>query len=179
MIQTGFSCAVHIHVYACIYTYTHTSKLCVWDITYLTSSNVLSHTFTKNTLKLFRTAAEGKANAKDKERHRKQSGCVWCQDCWKETAFFLSHMSVLYCYYFFMIKGPFKSHSWTDTPCQWQETAENSPSTVTNSFFSGIAFSTRKYSQFKNKAKKIGNHSVLTQSSLTSLGSIHCSSSAC
>lgn len=87
---------LYIYMYMHSYIYTpDTSKLRVWDILYLTSSNVLSHTITKNTLKLFRTEAEGKANAKDKERQRKQSGCVWCQDCWQEAAFFLSHMLVL------------------------------------------------------------------------------------
>lgn len=97
-----FQLCCYIYTCICMNIYTHrdTSKLCVWDIPHLTTSNVFTlnnfkHTFTKNTLKLFITAAEGKANAKDKERQRKQSGCVWCQDCWQETAFFLSHMPVI------------------------------------------------------------------------------------
>lgn len=48
-----------------------------------------------------------------------------------------------------------------DTAWQWNETAKNSPTTVSNILSSGIAFRTRNYSQFKNRAKGIGNYYVL------------------
>lgn len=67
---------MYMHAYKSIYTHPDISQLSVWDVPYLTSSNLLSHTFTKNTLTLFRTAAEGKVNAKTRERQRKKSGRV-------------------------------------------------------------------------------------------------------
>lgn len=185
MMQSGFSCAaIHIHIYACIYIYIHpdTSELHLWDIPYLTSSNVPSHTITKNIFKLFRTAAEGKANAKDKERKRKQSGCVWCQDCWQETEFSLSHMLVLL---LLVLLHDRRTLQESQLDRYSMSVAGNSRKQSHHSqhfVYFRIAFRTRKYSQFKNKEnRKRENRKywVLTQSSFTSLGSIHYSSSAC
>lgn len=102
------------------------------------------------------------------------------QDWWQERALLSSHIPVLLLLMLLHDQRIFQETQLDrDTARQWNETAENSPTTVSNVFSSEIAFTTRKYSQFKHRAKGIGNYSVLTQTSFTSLGSIHCSSSAC